>query len=304
MGVGGGCAGECAPLGPVEWSGPALLWIGKEGEAPECPPSAPIAGSPMFADLNAPTLCGACKCDAPTGTCALPNTLTAAAATCAGDGAGVAHTSFNAPAAWDGSCTAVSPIAANQKCNGVTCVQSLTIEPLTLAENACAVNVEPIAAKVPYTWGTTARSCHGIAYGRCATPAEICAPVAAPGFAQCLVRDGDSECPGPFYTVKHVFYGGLADTRDCSPCGCGAPTGSTCTAFVTAFKDDSCSSPIVAGTIDAMSSACLDIVPSGQALGSKLATAPVYAPGACQASGGEPTGEALPVQPATYCCLP
>jgi hypothetical protein len=50
--------------------------------------------------------------------------------------------------------------------------------------------------------------------------------------------------------------------------------------------------------------ACLDIVPSGQALGSKLATAPIYAPGACQVSGGEPTGEALSVEPSTFCCLP
>ena len=41
-GAGGGCAGQCAPLAPVEWLGPALLWIGKQGEAPECPPSAPV----------------------------------------------------------------------------------------------------------------------------------------------------------------------------------------------------------------------------------------------------------------------
>ena len=47
-----------------------------------------------------------------------------------------------------------------------------------------------------------------------------------------------------------------------------------------------------------------DILPSGQALGSKLATAPVYAPGACQVSGGEPGGQALPADPTTFCCLP
>jgi hypothetical protein len=258
----------------------------------------------MFADLNAPTVCGACSCDAPTGTCALSDTLTVAASTCAGDGPGVAHTSFNAPAGWDGSCTAANPIAANQKCNGINCVQSLTIAPLTLTENACAVKMEPIAAKLPHTWGTAARSCHGIAYGRCATPAEICAPATEPGFAQCLVRDGDRECPAPYYTVKHVFYGGLTDTRDCTPCACGAPLGSTCTAFVSAFTDGACSSPVVAGTVDATGSACHDIFPSGQALGSKSATEPVYAPGVCQVSGGEPTGEAVPADPSTYCCLP
>src|SRR4051812_18241784 len=34
------CDGQCAPLGPAEWLGPALVWVGKPGEAPECPPSA------------------------------------------------------------------------------------------------------------------------------------------------------------------------------------------------------------------------------------------------------------------------
>jgi hypothetical protein len=166
------------------------------------------------------------------------------------------------------------------------------------------VIMEPVAAKLPYAWGATARSCHGVAYGRCETAEEICAPAVEPGFAQCLVRDGDRECPGPHYTVKHLFYGGLADTRECTPCACGAPSGSTCTAFVSAFKDGACSSPVVAGTVDATDPVCLDVAPSGQALGSKLATAPVYAPGACQVSGGEPVGAALPADPSTYCCLP
>jgi protein RecA len=81
-GEGGGCSGQCAPLGPGEWLGPLLLWMGNAGEAPDCPASAPVEGSPVFADLYAPTLCGACKCDAPSGACALPTTLTAASAQC------------------------------------------------------------------------------------------------------------------------------------------------------------------------------------------------------------------------------
>lgn len=307
-GTGGGdeCQGQCAPLGPGPWLGPLLVWIGKDGNAPDCPASAPVADAPMFADLTAPTLCGACKCDAPTGTCALPEMITAAAATCPGNGPGVAHTPFDAPAGWDGSCTAASPIPALQKCGGLNCVQSLTLPPLTLTEMPCGISVEPIAAKLPYTWGTVARSCHGTTYGRCATPAETCAPAPEPGFTQCLVRDGDRECPAADYIVKHVFYGGLADTRDCSSCACSAPTGSTCSAVISAFKDGSCSpgALVVAGSADAINPTCLDVTPSGQALSSKLATAPVYAPGLCQVSGGEPTGQAIPADPTTYCCLP
>lgn len=297
------CLGQCAPLGPGEWLGPLLLWIGKEGEAPECPPSAPVDGSLVFTDLNAPNTCGVCKCDAPSGACTRPISLTAGAATCAGEGSGVPHTSFDAPAGWTGACTAASPIPKDQKCNNVNCVQSLTIAPLALAETACAVTVAPIAEKLSYTWGTAARSCHGLTQGSCASPSEICAPAAEAGFAQCLVREGDKECPAP-YTVRHVFYDDLMDTRSCSPCSCSAPVGGTCSSFVSVFSDGSCSSPVGAVTVDATGSKCFDIAPSGQALGSKLATEPVYSPGVCQISGGEPSGEAVPAEPSTFCCLP
>ncbi len=299
------CAGQCVPLGPLDWFGPGLLWIGhNESEAPECPPSAPVASEFVFTDLNAPNVCGTCKCDVPSGSCALPTTMTAASAPCGDDSPGVAQTPFNASEAWDGSCTTASAIPANQKCNGVNCVQSLTIAPLTLAEAPCAVSVEPVASKLPYLWGSVARTCRGSALGSCASPAEGCSPPAAPGFAQCLTHDGDRECPAN-YPTKHLFYHGLEDTRDCTPCACSAPTGSTCSASLSVFKDAACSSAVFASYgIVATDSACLDIMPSGQALGSKLATTPIYAPGSCQASGGEPIGKGAPAGPTTFCCLP
>ncbi len=297
-----GCPGQCVPLGPAAWSEPTLLWMGNPGEAPECPPSAPVGDIPMFAKLTAPNVCGACACDAPSGSCALPTTLTAASSQCPGDAPGVSHTSFDAPAGWSGDCTAESPILANQKCNGVNCVQSLTIAPLALTEAPCGVSVEPVASKLPYTWGTVARTCRGAAFGTCATPSEVCTPPAPPGFAQCLVQYGERECPAA-YPDRHVFYYGVADTRACTPCACGEPVGSTCTAQLSVFKDSACSG--LSGTygIDASGPKCFDML-SGVALGSKLATAPAYAPGACQASGGEAIGDAVPDEPSTFCCLP
>ncbi len=41
-GAGGGldCAGQCVPLGPLDWFGPGLLWIGhNESEAPSARPA-------------------------------------------------------------------------------------------------------------------------------------------------------------------------------------------------------------------------------------------------------------------------
>lgn len=302
-GGGAGCPGQCVPLGSTDWIGPALLWIGKEGEAPECPASAPVDSAFVYADLNAPNLCGTCKCEAPSGTCALPTTLTAASAQCPGTAQGVAHTSFDAPAGWSGACTNVNPIPAGLKCNGANCVQSLTIGPLTLTETPCGVVMEPVASRLPYPWATAARTCRGTAFGPCANPAEVCAPPVEPGFEQCLVQAGERECPD-LYTVRHVFYHGLEDTRECTSCACSTPVGGACSASLSVFKDDLCMTPVFAsyGT-DSSGPKCLDLLP-GVALGSKLATEPVYAPGVCQVSGGEAIGQAAAVEPSTFCCLP
>ncbi len=297
------CAGQCAPLGPAEWQGPALVWMGPPGHAPECPPSAPVAGDLGLADLTAPLTCGACTCDPPQGSCALPTTWTAAAAPCAGDGPGIKHTSFDAPAGWSGACTAKNPVAAAQKCDGLNCVQSLTIAPSTLVEGPCGVSVAAPSRPVTATWGEAARSCHGVTVGGCAGPGELCAPPAEPGYRRCLVRDGEHACP-EVYTVAHHFFTGLDDTRACSACGCGAPLGSTCTTLVSAYADGACGSPIASVTVDTTKPACVDILPSGAALGSKLAEEPTYAPGTCQPSGGEAMGAALPANPVTVCCLP
>ncbi|MEP7124899.1 MAG: hypothetical protein ABJE95_28480 [Byssovorax sp.] len=297
------CAGQCAPLGPAEWQGPALVWMGKPGEAPECPPSAPVAGDLGLADPSAPTLCGACACDSPHGSCALPTTWTAAAATCAGDTSGTAHTVFDAPAGWSGACTASNALPAGQKCNGVSCVQSLTIAPLALVEGACGVSSRAPPPTLPIAWGQAARSCHGVPQGECAGPSERCAPAVEPGYRRCLTRDGEHACPAN-YTEEHRFFAGLDDTRGCSPCGCNPPSGSTCAALVSAYADAACSLPVAAITLDATKPACVDILPAGAALGSKLGGEPQYAPGACAVSGGEPTGAAVPVNPITVCCLP
>jgi hypothetical protein len=296
------CTGQCVPLGPGEWLGPMLLWIGKGGDQPVCPPSAPVDGATVFAELNTSNVCGTCKCDAPSGSCTLPATLTVAASACAGDGPNIPHTSFDASAGWSGDCSTANSIPANQKCNGADCVQSLTVSPLKINESPCGVTTTPVASKQPYAWGTVARTCRGAAFGPCASSVEVCTPPAPPGFAQCLLQKGDNDCPDT-YPERHVFYKGFTDTRECTPCACSAPVGSTCSALVSVYKDAACSVLSGAVGIDSSSPACIDLLPSGQALGSKQATEPVYTPGVCQASGGEAIGAAVAEEPSTFCCL-
>lgn len=301
------CSGLCLPLPPLGWSDPALLWIGAEIDAPDCPDVAPVIGYEGHADLDAPNTCGACSCEPPAGSCGLPETITANAATCANTNAITPRTPWDPPVPWDGTCTADDAVPANKLCMGVKCVQSVTIGPLTLTEDACAPASQPVPLKATAVWGTYGRACIGSTTGGCEDHGTTCAAVpevASGGFLTCIFHEGDVECPeGSSYADKHVLYGGLDDTRACSPCGCGAPVGSKCEALVSVYADGACGAELGAVTVttEAPEPPCLP-VPAGSPLGSKSAGPATYTPGACQASGGEPMGAAEPSGAATFCC--
>lgn len=125
------------------------------------------------------------------------------------------------------------------------------------------------------------------------------------GFRACIAAPADVDCPASSpYTEKHLFYGGIDDTRGCMPCTCGAPAGSICACSISIFSDAACSVPLPLDVgVTSLAPSCHD-VPAGSALGSKSAGPSTYAPGACAPSGGEPMGTAVPTGPATFCCLP
>lgn len=299
---GSGCAGQCAPLQPLGWDYPTLVWFGAEKDAPECPPEAPAFGSASHADLDAPAGCGTCTCSSPTGSCTLPATFTANAATCALNNASTPHTTFDPSTGWDGTCDANDAIPSGKLCSGVKCVQSLTIGPLTVNESACKPS--PTPAPPAATWKTFARGCRQFPPVPCSDSGHACLPASPPGFRVCVFQLGDNNCPsGSLYTEKHVFYDDFQDTRACSPCSCSSPTGGSCSSTASVFTDGACSTLAYSATVTSAGPACHDL-PAGTPLGSKSSTPPTYTPGACTPGGGEPMGAATPVQPSTYCCLP
>ena len=303
--------GQCVPRAREPWSEPVILWTGPEANAPHCPAGAIFETYTGYADLDAPTSCGACKCDSPIGSCALPAKVTAAAASCAGDGSGVTHTSFDPPTKWEGSCTAANSIPPAKLCDGVPCVQSITIAPLTMTQGGC-VPIEPVNVQATPVWKTFARACiHSKIISECGPNAEVCAPPApGPEFKTCVLYRGKPSkvtCPSA-YPGRSVFYEGLIDdTRACKSCACGAPEGSTCTGSIGLFSDAACGSPLGLPTfpVDATGPACFDIKPAGPALGSKAASEPLFTPGTCKASGGKPQNDASgdPEIATVFCCL-
>lgn len=302
----GSCAEQCLPLPPSGWDNPGLVYIGPELQVPPCPTNAPKDGYEGYADLNAPSICGACQCKPATGSCGLPATITVSnSAACPNDGPDASLTPFDPPKGWDGGCTATDAIDGGQLCDGSPCVESLTIAPLLVREDGCAPTQAPITTDPP-SWGTFTRLCRGQPIGSCADNGLVCSPSSAPGFRACVWRYGEFSCSSPElapYTEKHVFYDGYQDTRSCSACACDPPTGSTCSSKLSIYSDSGCATmPSYTLSIDSTGPLCDDLIP-GAALGSKSATPPVYMPGVCQPTGG-PMGSAEPIGPSTLCCIP
>jgi hypothetical protein len=308
--AGGTCVGQCAPHIPADWSPPALVWVGAEADAPPCAAIGATQHYVGHADLDAPIVCGACTCAPPSGSCALPATLTASSATCPGNGSGVTHTSFDPPAGWGGTCTPANAIPGGQLCNGVPCVQSVTIAPLTLTQGGC-LPIEPVNVQPTPTWNTLVRACVvNPLLQACGPPTAIgaCAPLPpSAAFKVCTLRPGeptDLDCPDG-YPEKFVAYKDFIEGRTCSSCSCDAPTGSTCTGSITIFNNGACSGLplVVSAAIDAVGSQCLDVKPVGAALLSKSASPPTFTAGACVAEGGTPKTSAVPHVAEVICCL-
>ena len=291
---GDNCPGQCVPLPPIGFGGPALLWIGREADAPRCPDRASKLVYEGHGDLDASTECAPCQCTEPA--CVLPSGVTASSSPmCQGPG----FVELDAPAGWDGSCASPATVQPAQ-------LGSVTIAPPTVV--SCAPVIDHVTTAdlgVASPWGVFARACAGEAIPRvCDDPGLTCLPSAEPpppGFRQCIayLRDDHPPCPAD-YPDEHLFFGGLEDTRACTACECTPTAPSDCSASVSIYADDGCATWLASGLVtDAPS--CHD-VPAGMGVGSMAATWVTQEPGACEASGGVAVGEATPVTPTMFCC--
>lgn len=299
--IGEGCPGECVPWPPAGWDWPSLVWIGPKEQAPPCPPllEARYEG---HGELDASAGCD-CQCDPPVLGCALP-TITTSAATCATADAGLPQTPYDLPSGWDGGCASIDAGAMGEACDGGPCVQSLTLAPLVASASCAPLDTDP--TPTPATWGQFARECRGAPPGACDND-QLCAPPPAPGFHRCVSLMGAYDCTAPLfapYTQPYVFYAGLQDTRTCAPCGCDAPSGSSCAARISLFSDGACTSPAIdGGSVGTTAPLCVDLA-AGATPSITLAMQPIEAHGACQPSGGDGGGAAIGLGPTTFCCMP
>jgi hypothetical protein len=231
----------------------------------------------------------------------------ASGAKCA-DADGAPSIAFDAPAAWEGTCSTENAIAGGLSCSGVPCVQSLTIAAPDVAPCMPVTLGDPDIP--PHAWGTVARECviWPVSGEGCAT-GQACAPVPADRYSVCLYRHGDHTADATFacpaeYPRSLVVYSDYEDHRTCAPCECGDPEGGACAAFVSVYTDGACGAVLGSYTLTPdMEEGCFDL-PPGSALGSKSASLPLDQPGSCKEKGGAPIGAFEVLDPMTLCCLP
>jgi len=277
----------CAAGAPAGWQGPVSLF-----EATGSPPApSPACPSPFStdafdgnADPSAPVAVCACSCGVPTGLSCGPVSV-----------------SFYFDLSCNNLC-AGSPIAVtpgNSCFAGCPGAQTARAVPSTATGGTCAGQ---LTKSIPtFSWGAVSRGCALAQAGDSGGCSSGSACVAKPGSpflgSLCVWQAGDVACPGGAYTVKHLSFTGVDDSRDCTSCGCNAPTGVTCNVTVSTFTSGACPGS-AAGTIPA-TGACVTAPGTSsevQASGSSAGA------GSCAPKAVSPTGSVTPTGPITACC--
>ena len=282
--------GACLPVAPPGWEGPVLLWRGTPGGAPECPESHSVMAFEGYDDPSLSLQCPACTCGP--SACIIPGLIALSGEWC---NLG-SPTPYPAPEGWDGSC--VSP--------GVILSASAgSVQFLPLQEAPCEPRQDAPAQPPDVAWATLGRACQapdrpaGYAQGSaCVEPS----PPPPAGFSHCIfTQGGPLECPAS-YPEPRVFYRDI-DTGavGCSTCTCGPPEGGRCYALTILYDDLDCHDHIMSLANNTASPLCAS---GGDDIRSMSATWHDNDPGVCAPSGGEPFGDAVPLDPTTFCCRP
>jgi hypothetical protein len=142
------------------------------------------------------------------------------------------------------------------------------------------------------------------------TEGAVCVPdLVSPLQSWCVYSEGDQTCPDGPYTERTVYYESLSDSRSCSACTCGDPSGQCEGGGVNFFHDgilsgcnaDPATMLVLVGVAEYGS--CVDILTeTGGPIGvSASEPTPV---GSCTPSSVALQGSVTPSGAVTVCCVP
>jgi len=285
-GFAGGC--ECVPPPPNQWDGPVVRYFGSAFDVlPSCP--APWGGNEDIGFGNvvgAAHTCSACACATPNVSCGAPTT----------------------PCYNQGSCNAFAGTASPPL--GGACENTGFSMALDGIGNTARGNLVPIVGgcaasggtltKPPADWENPGVVCDGgVSVEDCVVPGELCAFVPPAPFEKkfCIRRNGNRTCPAD-YPDKQLIDTSFSDTRNCTNCTCGSPSGVSCTGQTTLYSGLSCT-----GSSDVITNNGTCQTLAFNARSSKLTSiAGPNGVGSCAESGGSPTGSASAGSQETLCC--
>ncbi|HEX8796330.1 MAG TPA: hypothetical protein VF765_35510 [Polyangiaceae bacterium] len=285
---------HCVPGVPVGWSGPVELY---DGTITPPPCDSGFSSMPTYDgndQLTAPAATCGCSCDGATGVqCAAPTLSVYSLMGCAASDLCATHV------LGAGQCASID---FSSGCGGGPTLVELALPEGAASGGSCSP--QPSKALPPTSWSAAGRACAPAsppAPANC--PAQsVCAPRSSSPYLQglCIMHDGDAACPALGYSVKHVLYAGIDDTRDCTACTCGGVTGSSCTTTLLTFPPGTPGCTATPNTLTAPVT-CSTGIPAQQsnALLKMGATG-----GTCTPGNVQPTGSATPAGPTTFCCLP
>ena len=256
-------------------------------------PDGTIEGLTVHAEFVAPEPHTCSECTCPASTCALPQGTHTNAAKCPGEGS--TSLPFGPAVLAEGACSSDGALPAGLDCDGVACVQSLTVPAM---EVSCTPSI-PVPSLPAFTWGRTLQECKRTAPDGC-DGGQSCEPLAPEGALVCLYRHGvHPDCPAGYDHL--VFHEDVNDTRSCDDCTCSPPVGAVCDGIFTVFSDAVCADTVAAVMMSLSEPGCVDIL-SGSALAGSEAAFVTQIAGTCDPGGGMPTGDVVPAAPVTLCC--
>jgi hypothetical protein len=316
---------------PAGWTGYFSLYEGPAAQDPGCGGLYPDSAYTGNNGISVPPAnCSTCTCTAPQGqTCQVtgmqdPQTpanidpLVVLDASCSG--APRCGTPLDTPPTWTGNCIGNNYVrgkqntcqpSGNNTCDqgSQPCNLSVIANPLKVTGGSCTASTQTPTIP-PVGWSNVGEACGSATPGTGCSASQTCLPTPLAPFhpGVCIMHDGEIDCPGGKFSEQHIFYTGKTDTRGCTACTCDAPTGGSCSATVTIYKDDSTCSTTPWVTLHPTSSAgdCQPIPDNNSDIvGRKAVFSPVTG-GSCTPVGGQPTGTAAPdkATATTFCCIP
>jgi len=286
-GFAGGC--ECVPPPPNQWDGPAVRYFGSAFDVlPSCP--APWSGGQDIGFGNivgAAHTCSNCACGAPSVSCGAATTPCYNVGSCGGL-AGTASPPLNGNCEDTGFTMALDGIGNTARGQNVPIVGGCTAS-------------GGVVTKPPADWENPGIVCTGgTSVEGCVNPGEVCAFIPPAPYEKkfCITRNGNRTCPAD-YPDKQLIDSSFNDTRSCTSCNCGSPSGVSCSGGqTTLYSGLSCS-----GSTDVINNngTCQSL--SFNARSSRLTLVPAPSGvGSCAESGGSTSGSASGGSQETMCC--